>query len=84
MPAKTITVKVLFFGAAADAAEKREENLELPLGVTANNAFEKILTGPLKSLKPSMMFAVNQEYSEGNEILRDGDELALIPPVSGG
>ena len=30
------------------------------------------------------LVAVNQEYAEGDQILSEGDELALIPPVSGG
>lgn len=33
---------------------------------------------------PSLAVAVNREYAEGDPVLNDGDELALIPPVSGG
>jgi molybdopterin converting factor subunit 1 len=32
----------------------------------------------------SFMIAVNNEYAEGNEIIKPGDEVAIIPPVSGG
>ena len=31
-----------------------------------------------------IMFAINEEYAEGNDIVRAGDTVALIPPVSGG
>ena len=34
--------------------------------------------------RPHMRFAVNNEYVSGNHLLRDADEVALIPPVSGG
>jgi molybdopterin synthase catalytic subunit/molybdopterin converting factor small subunit len=33
---------------------------------------------------PGLLYAVNQEYASGDRELRDGDEVALIPPVSGG
>ncbi|MCY7351255.1 MAG: molybdopterin converting factor subunit 1 [Cytophagaceae bacterium] len=32
----------------------------------------------------SLLVAVNSEYAEGNQLLKKGDEIALIPPVSGG
>ena len=32
----------------------------------------------------SIAVAVNQEYARGGDVLRDGDEVALLPPVSGG
>jgi molybdopterin converting factor subunit 1 len=38
----------------------------------------------LSPLSGSMSFAVNREYVEREHVLRDGDEVALIPPVSGG
>jgi molybdopterin synthase sulfur carrier subunit len=90
MSPETITVKILFFGAAAEIAGQREAEITFASSTTAHEAFEKIQTvyqglgrfgnGP----KNSLLFAINQEYANGGEILNEGDELAIIPPVSGG
>lgn len=32
----------------------------------------------------SLLVAINSEYAEGNQVIQEGDEIALIPPVSGG
>lgn len=79
-----ITVKVLYFGAAADIAGKRDESIEFPAGTSVDIALEKLLAKYNALAKLSLAFAINQEYANGNELLKDGDELALIPPVSGG
>jgi molybdopterin converting factor small subunit len=39
---------------------------------------------PLARVLPSCAFAVNQQYAPPTTALRDGDEVAVIPPVSGG
>jgi molybdopterin converting factor small subunit len=38
----------------------------------------------LSNLKNKLLFAVNEEYCDENKILRNGDQLAIFPPVSGG
>jgi molybdopterin converting factor subunit 1 len=50
-------------------------------------ALWRVIVGAHPQLQPhdaSIRFAVNQEYVERSHVLRDGDEVALIPPVSGG
>jgi molybdopterin converting factor subunit 1 len=87
MSTEPIKVKVLFFGAAAEIAGKKEDEISLSAGSDSGAALDKILAADpafTESFKNSLLFAVNQEYATGEEILRDGDELALIPPVSGG
>jgi molybdopterin converting factor subunit 1 len=86
MSLEIITIKVLFFGPAADAAKARERDLEFTGAVNAQDAFDRVVDiyPALSDLKTSIKFAVNREYSDGTDILRSGDELALIPPVSGG
>src|SRR5918912_2309250 len=81
-----IRVRVLFFGAARDAALCDEAELTLPRGARAAAAFEAVLTSypELRRFGRSLLFAVNQEYAQdaGREIHED-DELAVFPPVSG-
>jgi len=79
-------VRVLFFGAAREAAAD-ELTLSLPEGTTARAAFERLLAEypDLRRFRSSLLVAVNQEYARDLEVrLKDGDELALFPPVSGG
>ncbi len=85
-PVRTITVKVLFFGAARDAAGNDEISFELPDSSTVATSREAILGKypALASFGNSLLFAVNQEYAEADRQIHDGDELAIFPPVSGG
>jgi MoaE-MoaD fusion protein len=81
-----IHVRVLFFGAARDAAGR--EQLELSLSSPANvaSAFAQLLADypALARFGKSLLLAVNQEYALRDLKLSDGDELAVLPPVSGG
>jgi molybdopterin converting factor subunit 1 len=81
-----VRVRVLFFGAAREAAAD-ELTLSLPAGTDARAAFARLLEEypGLRRFRSSLLVAVNQEYARDLEVeLKDGDELALFPPVSGG
>jgi molybdopterin converting factor subunit 1 len=82
----TISVHVLFFGAARDAAGTDEVDLELNPPHHSASAFEQLLTAypALRRFGKSLLFAVNQEYARPDKEIVDGDELAVFPPVSGG
>src|ERR1044072_2077878 len=83
---REVRVRVLFFGAAREAAAD-EAVLTLAPGATARAAFGRILEEypDLKRFRSSLLVAVNQEYARDLDVeLEDGDELALFPPVSGG
>lgn len=79
-------VKVLFFGATAEAAGQREIEFELEKDIKAAGALAEILSAfpTLRNFDKSLLFAVNQEYAQGDEFVREGDELAVFTPVSGG
>jgi MoaE-MoaD fusion protein len=83
---ETIRVRVLFFGAAREVAGHDEVDLNLRAPVNAANAFAEILSRypELRRFGRSLLFAVNQEYARGEIEVREGDELAIFPPVSGG
>ena len=63
-----------------------ETTLELPQGTTVSAAVEQLVTRypAIRSDCARTAFAVNRDYVKPDHPLADGDELALIPPVSGG
>ena len=77
-------VSVLFFGATADEVGKRELEIDFPADVKASNAFIEIVKKFPQLENHKLLFAVNQEYSNGAEIIKHGDELAVFTAVSGG
>jgi molybdopterin synthase catalytic subunit len=84
-----IAVTVLFFGGARDAVGQGEVQFILKRTTTAATAFQEVLEKypDLRRFGRSLLFAVNQEYVHGelaNRTMREGDELAVFPPVSGG
>ncbi|MDP9051659.1 MAG: MoaD/ThiS family protein [Acidobacteriota bacterium] len=88
-------VKVLYFGVLRDLFGAADESVELGDGVavgdlllilgrrTSNPATGDTLQRD-RQLWRSLAVAVNREYESASKVLRDGDEVALLPPVSGG
>ena len=79
-----MSVQVLFFGATADIAGKRCDEIDLSHDTLAKSVFDQILTEFPLLAAHRLHFAVNQEFATGTEILKDGDELAIFTAVSGG
>lgn len=81
-----MTIRVQYFAMMREIIGKSDETITLPSNATAKDAFARIVesTPRLAGLEKSIMLMVNQEYVRGNHVLKDGDELAFIPPVSGG
>lgn len=81
-----ITVRVLFFGAARDAAGHSEATISLSGPVNGAGAFEQVLDRfpTLRRFGRSLLFAINEEYAPADREVHEGDELAVFPPVSGG
>ena len=81
-------VKVLYFASAREASGLSEEAIELDGQGTTDKLMETlILRHPaLGSVMKSCVLALNQEYISREELrmLTDGDEIAIIPPLSGG
>jgi len=79
-------VRVLFFGRLKDLAGREKGSIQLPDGATLNDALGHLGTQipGLEALLPSIAMAINQEYAGPESKLKSGDEVALLPPVSGG
>jgi len=78
--------KVRFFARLAEIAGTRETEVELGEGLSVGDAFRLLCQRfpELADHADSLMYAVNAEYVPPDHPLQAGDELALIPPVSGG
>lgn len=81
-------VKVLFFAASREAAGKSEETVEIDDGGTTETLLLRLVQcyPALDSVMRSCVFAVNQEYVPRSQALplKPNDEVAIIPPLSGG
>jgi len=75
-------VQVLYFGVLKDAFGRENEELELAEGATVADLLRGF-RGRIGFLD-SIAVAVNQEYAKAGDVLKEGDEVALLPPVSGG
>jgi len=78
--------KVLLFGAAADLAGGARE-VEVPVGGATLAELWSALAERHPDLAPmrdSLAFAVNGEYATMDDRVEEGDEVAVLPPVSGG
>lgn len=79
-------VRVRLFARLADVAGTRSAEIDLGEGLTAGDAYHLLCRQhpDMDGLEGSLMYAVNAEYVPAEHPLQPGDELALIPPVSGG
>jgi molybdopterin converting factor subunit 1 len=81
-----IRVKVLYFGQARDETGTAQEEFSVDSGASlatlAGLAMKK--HPALSRLRATAKFALNEEIAEGKERLKDGDVVALLPPVAGG
>src|SRR5260370_18981300 len=79
-------VTVLYFAAARERAGISSGPLDLPEGATAAHALELACEKPpaLVPLAERLRIAVDEDFSAPDRKLRDGAQVALIPPVSGG
>ena len=79
-------VTVLFFGVLHDLTGKRRESVRLQDGARLTDLWaDYVRRFPrLEPMAASLLTSVNEEFTDRSQILSDGDEVAFLPPVSGG
>lgn len=77
-------VRVLTFGILKDWLGEAEIAVELTDGATVEDLLEHLSAGHPAPLQRGIAVSVNAEFSRADMVLHDGDEIGLLPPVSGG
>ena len=82
----SMSIKILYFASLRERIGRGSDTIEM--NDAANNPMcvmdaWKQATG-LDELADNLLIAINQEYTSADAIVKDGDELAFFPPVTGG
>lgn len=81
-----MVVKVLYFASFRERLGRDEESRPLPEGARVRELWASLVEevpqfAAFRAMPPA---AVNREYADAATTLRDGDEVAFLPPVAGG
>jgi molybdopterin synthase catalytic subunit len=84
--ADAINVDLRYFAAMREALGRSSERLSVPPGTTAGALLDRLVAEQpkLDRMRSVVMVMVNQSYATAETVLNEGDEVAFIPPVSGG
>jgi molybdopterin synthase catalytic subunit len=84
--AAAVRVRIRLFAIQRELAGTREHPVDLPEGATVADAWDALVAAfpALAPGRDSVRFARNGAYADEHTVLEDGDEVAMIPPVSGG
>lgn len=79
-------IRLLYFAVLRDITGKSEEVVEMPNGTRAQELWNRLRDkhDALGGYEKPPMTAINESYVSADQLLRDGDEVAFIPPVAGG
>lgn len=81
---RAIRVRCLFFAAYRDVAGTDQLEIELPRDVTVSELVRHVRERIGEALPSRPLVALNQEYAAFDAVVREGDEVAFVPPVAGG
>ena len=81
-----MSIRVLFFASLADIAGGRARQVESAEVTDVLSVFNKFAAEfpAMESHRTSVLFSLNSEFARPDAPVRDGDEIAFLPPVSGG
>jgi len=79
-----MNIQVLFFGATADITGQRRLDIEVPTEIMAHAVLENLVTAYPRLSQHKLHISINQQYPNGEEVICDGDEIAIFTAVSGG
>ncbi len=83
---ETITITLKLFAVYQETVGLSEKAVVLPKGSTAGDVRDRLIADhpTLSVWKDLTRFGINLKFTEASTLLQEGDELVLIPPVSGG
>lgn len=86
LASENIQVTVKLFAIFQEVFATDEIHMNLEIGATASQIFDRLTSQQptLEKWRSLTRYAVNLNFAEPHTVLNDGDEVALIPPVSGG
>jgi molybdopterin synthase sulfur carrier subunit len=79
-----VRVRLKYFASIRERLGRREDEVDVPAGATVAQVWERLVAECPALGEQRYRPAVNQEYTDSEHRLQDGDELVFIPPVSGG
>jgi sulfur-carrier protein len=77
-----MSIKVRYFASLSERVGRSEGTLELVKAMTVRDVWEHDTSG--KPMPNNLLSAVNMEYAELDTDVKEGDEVAFFPPVTGG
>lgn len=77
-----MSIKVKYFASLSESVGRSESDLEFTQAITVKEVWRQTTSG--KPMLDNLLAAVNMEYAELDATVKDGDEVAFFPPVTGG
>jgi molybdopterin converting factor subunit 1 len=84
VPSPRLRVTIRCFAAVREALGTDVLTVDVAPGTTVDELRRRLADGAPALLRVPVAFAVNRDYARADTVLRDGDEVAFLPPISGG